>query len=231
MAVARAVPGFHPPRQERSRVTVERIVRATQELLAEGGPDTVTVEQIVARADSSVGSFYARFEDRAVAIRYAERRFWDDIERRWDEYLDPDSWVERSALEIVARIVRDLVRAMMADRSSLRAFHVQALLDPEAGLAERTAALDRRIARDVAALLQAADARIADGQPEWRAEAGFARVLGAVRDADVFGEGSPESDRRLVLSLVGMYGASLGLEGLPRSWPELLALCRPVRRE
>ncbi|MFW6088720.1 MAG: hypothetical protein ACODAB_03135 [Gemmatimonadota bacterium] len=43
--------------------------------------------------------------------------------------------------------------------------------------------------------------------------------------AVVFGEGSPESDRRLVLSLVGMYGASLGLEPLPRSWPELLALC------
>lgn len=223
--------GFRPPRQERSRVTVERIVRATQELLAEEGGDTVTVQQIVARADSSVGSFYARFDDRGAAVRYAEQRFWDDIESRWDAYLDAARWNEKGVLEIVARLIRDLVRAMMADRARLRVFLVQALAHRESGLAERTAALDRRIARGVADLLRATDASIAEDRPGWMLETGFASVLGAIRDAVVLGEDAPEADRRLALSLVRMYGSSLGLDGLPESWSELLALCREDGRE
>lgn len=220
------VAGFRPPRQERSRVTVERIVRATQELLTERGADTVTVQQIVARADSSVGSFYARFDDRDAAVRYAEQRFWDDIESRWDAYLAAARWNEKSVLEIVARLIRDLFRAMMADRAGLRAFLVQAFAHPESGIAERTAALDRRIARGVADLLRATDAGIAEACPAWMLETSFACVLGAIRDAVVLGEDAPEADRRLALSLVRMYGSSLGLNGLPESWSELLALCR-----
>lgn len=228
---AATVAGFRPPRQERSRVTVERIVRATQELLTERGSDAVTVQQIVARADSSVGSFYARFDDRDAAVRYAEQRFWDDIEYRWDAYLAAARWNEKSVLEIVARLIRDLVRAMRADRAGLRAFLVQALAHPESGLAERTAALDRRIARGVADLLRATDATIAEDHPAWMLETGFVCVLGAIRDAVVLGEDAPEADRRLGLSLVRMYGSSLGLDGLPESWSELLALCREDGRE
>lgn len=227
---AATVAGFRPPRQERSRVTVERIVRATQELLAERGSDTVTVQQIVARADSSVGSFYARFDDRDAAVRYAEQRFWDAIESRWDAYLDDARWNGKGVLEIVARLIRDLVRAMMADRARLRAFLVQAFAHPESGLAERTEALDRRIARGVVDLLRAADATIAEARPAWMPETGFVCVLGAIRDAVVLGEDAPEADRRLGLSLVRMYGTSLGLDSLPESWSELLALCTSGRR-
>lgn len=228
---AATVAGFRPPRQERSRVTVERIVRATQELLTERGSDTVTVQQIVARADSSVGSFYARFYDRDAAVRYAEQRFWDDIESRWDAYLDAARWNEKSAVEIVARLIRDLVRVMMADRARLRAFLVQALAHPESGLADRTVALDRRIARGVADLLRATDATIAEARPAWMLETGFACVLGAIRDAVMLGENAPEADSRLALSLVRMYGSSLGLDGLPESWSAVLALCRDEGRE
>lgn len=218
-------PGFRPPRQERSRVTVERIVRATQELLAERGPEGTTVEQIVARADSSVGSFYARFEDRDAAVRYVEERFWTDVESRWAAYLDPERWEGRSTLEIIARVVRDLVRAMIADRASLRAFLAPALAHPRANLIERISALDGLISRRFGALLRQTNPSIYESREARVIEDGFARVLGAIRDAVLFGEASPEADRRLALSLVHMYGSSLGLDDLPSTWTDLLARC------
>lgn len=218
-----ASPGFRPPRQERSRVTVERIVRATQELLAERGPEGTTVEQIVARADSSVGSFYARFEDRDAAVRYVEERFWTDVESRWAAYLDPERWEGRSTLEIIARVVRDLVRAMIADRANLRAFLAPALAHPHAELIERISALDGQISRRFGALLRQMNPSICESREAWMIEDGFARVVGAIRDAVLFGEESPEADRRLALSLVRMYGSSLGLDDLPATWADLLA--------
>lgn len=51
-----------PPQQARSRRTLERLEKAALELVARDGPDSVTVAQVVARARSSVGSFYARFQ-------------------------------------------------------------------------------------------------------------------------------------------------------------------------
>jgi len=55
-------PAVRPPRQERSRRTLERLEKAALELVARDGPEAVTIAAVVARAGSSVGSFYARFQ-------------------------------------------------------------------------------------------------------------------------------------------------------------------------
>ena len=53
---------LNPPQQSRSQRTLERIVAASLELLATQGPSGLTVQAVVDKADSSVGSFYARFK-------------------------------------------------------------------------------------------------------------------------------------------------------------------------
>ena len=222
----RATRGFRPPRQRRSRDTVERIVGATEGLLAERGVEGVTVHEIVRRADSSVGSFYARFEDRDAAVRYVHGRFWAEAAARWDAYLEASRWEGKSAIAIIARVIRALVRAMMADRDRLRPFLLLALSDPDGRLLERTASLDGRIASGMAELLTERTATLPQDIPDPVLREGFVRVLGAIRDAVVFGDGSEEASRNLALSLVRMYGASIGLGGLPESWSELLALCK-----
>lgn len=217
------VRGFQAPRQARSRATLERIATATESLLLERGPDGVTVHDVVERADSSVGSFYARFEDRDAAMRYVQDRFWRDAEARWREHFDSARWEGRSEVQVVARFVRSLTRAMTADRRRYRMFLLQALAEPDGELRARTAGLDRVVADGVVALLEA---RRDEGDPAFRelAREGVLRVVSAIRDALVFGDPAPEADRRLVLSLVAMLGSLLGLEGLPRDWPALLAL-------
>lgn len=229
IAGSAAVPGFRPPQQERSRATVERIVAATTELLVERGPEGVTIHDIVERADSSIGSFYARFDDRDAAVRYVQERFWQEAEALWMDYLDAAQWDECSALGIVARVIRQYVRTMMADRGKFRPFLLQALDDPQGTLLERTAELDDQIADRIAALLRSSGGLPQD-LPAWIPREGFVRVLGAIRDAVIFDDGSESASQRLALTLVRMYASSLGIEGAPESWPELLALCRENSR-
>ena len=59
---------FRPPRQQRSAATLDRIVRAAEELFAERGFEGATVDDIVARAGSSKGSFYSRFADKQALL-------------------------------------------------------------------------------------------------------------------------------------------------------------------
>jgi hypothetical protein len=78
-------PGVRPPKQERSRKTLERIVAAALELLQESGVEGTTVSDIVDRANTSVGSFYARFKGKDDLLRYLRDRFQDEVLDRWDQ--------------------------------------------------------------------------------------------------------------------------------------------------
>ncbi|NJD18141.1 MAG: TetR/AcrR family transcriptional regulator [Gemmatimonadetes bacterium] len=76
-----------PPKQARSLRTLERVVRASLEILEESGPDGLTVQAIVERAESSVGSFYARFAGKEELLAYLGERAWKEAAGRWDEAM------------------------------------------------------------------------------------------------------------------------------------------------
>ncbi len=106
-----APPVVHPlrraPMQRRSVESVQRMLDAAQELVAENGYDALTTTLIAERADVSIGSLYQFFPDkqaiiRAVALRNLERfserlsamvtgqRFgdwWDVVSALIDEYV------------------------------------------------------------------------------------------------------------------------------------------------
>ena len=81
---------FHPPRQQRSAATLDRIVRAAQDLLAQRGYDAATVDDIVARAGSSKGSFYHRFADKEALLAYLGGECLARAKATWAERLDPE---------------------------------------------------------------------------------------------------------------------------------------------
>lgn len=62
------------PVQERARQTVERVLAAAAQLLAEGGPDELTTSAVAARAGLKVRNVYRYFPDRAaLAAALADR--------------------------------------------------------------------------------------------------------------------------------------------------------------
>ena len=85
-------PLLKPPLQTRSRRTLERIVAASMAILEEEGSAGLTVQAIVDRAESSVGSFYARFTGKDDLLTYLGERAWREASERWDEALATRDW-------------------------------------------------------------------------------------------------------------------------------------------
>ncbi len=63
-----------PAKQDRSRKTQDRILRATEKLLRREQFEAIPVRRIVEEAGTSIGSFYARFRDKhaLLPVLYAE---------------------------------------------------------------------------------------------------------------------------------------------------------------
>lgn len=96
-----SIPDRRIPAQARSKERVERILEAAARVIADQGLDAATMEGIAAEAETSIGSIYQFFPNKAAVFdalgeRYMEkaRAFFDVIssgpllERPWPEILE-----------------------------------------------------------------------------------------------------------------------------------------------
>ena len=113
---------INPPKQDRSRRTLERIVAASLELLATHGPAGLTVHNVVERADSSVGSFYARFRGKDDLLDYLGERVWTEALGRWNDTLASTDWTEYQLAELVRASV-----GLLADAQRSRSVYLRAI--------------------------------------------------------------------------------------------------------
>src|SRR5436305_2025149 len=60
--------GVRAPQQQRSRESLERVLRAAEKLLAKRGYEGFTIAEVSRDADLSVGSVYGRFESKDALI-------------------------------------------------------------------------------------------------------------------------------------------------------------------
>lgn len=112
---------LNPPKQHRSQQTLERIVAASLELLATEGPAGLTVHKVVEKADSSVGSFYARFKGKDDLFDYLGSRIWTEALERWSDALASRNWSELTLTEMVEGSVGLLIDAQRSRSAYLRA--------------------------------------------------------------------------------------------------------------
>jgi AcrR family transcriptional regulator len=97
---------------------------AAEALIAEGGPDALTVEAVITRAGTSTGAFYARFGDRLGLLAAVQERFLgrlrDAAAVQADELADvPDL---RQALAIM---VEGFLATFRRNRNAFNAVMVQ----------------------------------------------------------------------------------------------------------
>jgi len=171
---------FSPPKQSRSRRTLERISSAALELIEEVGLEAATVAEIVARAGSSVGSFYARFPGKEDLIRYLQQRVWTEARERWDEALAAEAWGGRTMEEVLEAVIGLLLRSLEADHHRRKILGGVQLADPQ------TAALvldfHDHIVSTVTDLLLERRADITHPEPEEAVPFGYRVVIGAIRE-------------------------------------------------
>jgi AcrR family transcriptional regulator len=109
------------PRQARSLATLERFVDATQQLLEERTFDEITVADIVGQAERTVGSFYARFEDKYSVLHVLADRLDERIRDLVHAFCDPVRWEHSSLAEFVSESIALHVMAYRRSASLFRA--------------------------------------------------------------------------------------------------------------
>lgn len=214
------VRGVVPPKQQRSKATVERILRAAEDLIAERSFHEVTVQELCIAADVSASSFYARFparEDVLVALFDLHSRAARD-----DTATAILEVVERSGSD--EDMVRVLLSAYLRFVRSNGPLMVSIFADPS--LTDRYWSLGSEVYSDLEAVLTG----IFGGEgPEFTMRAEFAvRVAAAALQRAVglptqFGERMGMDDEQMVDELTAMLApylraaAEISRDGIDRS--------------
>lgn len=124
--------GVSPPVQERSRATYEALLDATERLLRDREFDALRVEELLAAASVSAGSFYARFTGKEALLPALLERYSDEIERylaRGAPHAPPEASLDERARIYVA----DRLRRLYRRRGLLRTLTLECRRDPALG--------------------------------------------------------------------------------------------------
>lgn len=119
------------PKQDRSERTLYRLLDAAERLIAERGLAGLSIPEVVRRAGSSVGGFYARFADKNQLLRALEERFFLQVTARLDALADARRWQAASPVALVEAAVAELVSVTLARAPMIRVFLFRAAQDPD----------------------------------------------------------------------------------------------------
>ena len=199
------------PKQARSRRTLERIEEAALELIAERGVEATTVQDIVRRARSSVGSFYARFPGKEDLLVHLEDRVWRKARERFDEALEERDVEGLSLTGLLEPLVELVLRSVREDARQRRT------LDLRSGVRERGAgvrAFHAYILSRIRPLLLMRESEILHPIPERAVDLGFAAVVGALQvlESGTLEEGARAglTDESIIHEMARLYRSSLG---------------------
>jgi AcrR family transcriptional regulator len=117
------------PKQARSERSLYRLLDAAEALIVERGLGGLSIPEVVRRAGSSVGGFYARFRDKNELLRALEERFFLQVQARLDALADERRWQGQPVADIVAAAVEELVSVTESRRELIRAFLFRATQD------------------------------------------------------------------------------------------------------
>ena len=185
---------------------------ATEELLNERAFERATVDEIVARAGSSKGSFYARFADKDALLAYLGEDALERAKQSWAEHLDPKTLREVPLATVLGRFVERIVVGYRSSSPVLRALFIESRLHPDAEFARMTRELDTHVTGVLERLLRQRAAERSHPSPARAAVYAMLLVDTTAREAVLFAGSPPERDaelrRELTRALVGYVGAA-----------------------
>jgi len=202
-----------PPQQARSQETLDRILDAAETLVADKGFEDTPISEIVQRAGSSVGAFYARFRDKEGLLHALYDRYYEQAIATADAALDPERWEGASVAEILDAVVRFLVEIYREQRGLIRSFVVRNHIDP--GFQSRRERLSHHVTERLSGLLLARRGEVRHADPERAAAFGMTLVFSTLDSTILFGElrsgALAMTDEDLAAELTHAYLAYLGV--------------------
>jgi AcrR family transcriptional regulator len=208
-------PSFlRPPQQTRSRETLDRILDAAEQVLAEKSFGEATLAEITERAGLTVGAFYRRFPDKDALLHHLDERFFAEVHRRADLVLDPARWAGAPPREVVAAFMEHAVEVYSSRRGLLRSLFLRARTD--AVLQTSALRVNAHLIERLQSVLLPHVASMTHPDPARAIELGLMMVVGSLRELVVFGETwpAPPTDMTAIAGeMTRMYSAYLGLPG------------------
>ncbi|MFT3770050.1 MAG: helix-turn-helix domain-containing protein [Minicystis sp.] len=152
------------PQQDRSKRTLERLLDAAEEIIRSKGAAALTVPAVAQAAQSSVGSFYARFRDKDALLGTLHERACEQSILTAEAALDPARWEGVPTRDVIRAFVVFSVAVFAERRPMMLAFSAELASHPE--FAARRARTAAGIARALLGLLMPRRAEIGHPDPE-----------------------------------------------------------------
>jgi len=172
-----------PPQQARSKKTLERVLDAAEEVIRERGVSGLTVSEVVRRAGSSVGAFYARFADKEGLLATLHERTCAEAIATAELALDPARWQLADISSIIEEIIR-FTAAQYEERLGIMLAFL-ALAAADVSYARRRAAFESKVGALLGRLLQERADEIAHPDPLLAADVTVRIVLGTLESDTV----------------------------------------------
>jgi AcrR family transcriptional regulator len=175
------------PQQDRSKRTLERLLDAAEQIIRTEGAAALTVPAVARAAQSSVGSFYARFPDKDALLRTLHERACEQTILTVEAALDPARWEGVPTAALVRTFVGFAVQLFAERRPMMLAFTTE--LGADAGFMERRARTAAAIARALEGLLLPRQREIHHPHPERAVEMSLRMVTGVLEQRNALEAG------------------------------------------
>jgi AcrR family transcriptional regulator len=128
--VAEIAHAIKAPRQQRSRDSQERILRAAEALIKSKGFEALTTAEVVRRSRTSIGTLYARFGDKTALLHAVQERVQSREEALMRAHLAKVDWDGLSLDDSVRHLLEIKQMATEGDDRLFEAFVVHGATDP-----------------------------------------------------------------------------------------------------
>ena len=162
--------GLRPPRQGRSKASLDRVLAAAAEILVEGGYSAFTINDVARRAGASSGLIYARFEHKAALFEAVLVREMTRMVNEENAALEALAQRHLPTPDLIEGIVRILADLAHREAPLTQAFMERTTLEPRLILHVKRL---RTAPKRIAALLVERSADLGRDDPERAADMAF----------------------------------------------------------
>ena len=142
-----------PAHQERSRETLERLLKSATEVLDKEGLEAATIPRIAAHAGVTPGAIYRRFPDKDALLREVCLRMMERNRQHVQESLTPERFRDMSLAEICKFVIETTLNGHAKHRGLLRALLFFTQQHPDAAFVRRSEEAQWEVFRAISDLL------------------------------------------------------------------------------
>lgn len=181
-------PSIRKPTQVRSQQTLERIILSSTRLISNRSYDDVTIADITAAAEISVGAFYARFRNKGALFGMLRESLAQETQSRISDALATD-WSGVGLHDLLLNIVANNAELYEKYRGVLAAIYLKTR-ESDSGKSDELLHYNQKIASQIETLLLLKRDELCHARPRVAIRIAIACMTSMLRDAIVFNDRS-----------------------------------------